>query len=88
MTEDAKSLAERRLLEMTAKALDVIDQSLTSAKVARGQQTRSADAWRVIDNVLRLATEQEVDAKPIAKVDPAEAVAEIRRRAAVAGAKH
>ena len=87
MSEDAKQLAERRLLEMTSKALDVIDQSLSSTKVARGQQTRSADAWRVIEQVMRLTLPTEGD-KPIAKVDPAEAVAEIRRRAAVAGAKH
>lgn len=49
--ETPRQLIDRRLREMANKALDVIDGSITNERVARGQQTRSADAWRVIDAI-------------------------------------
>ena len=52
--ETPKQLAERRLREMASKALDVVEDCITSG-ATRNQQTRSADAWRVIDAVLKLA---------------------------------
>ena len=53
MTDDPKQRALERLLAMVDKACDVVDGSLSNAKVRRGQQTRSADAWRVLDVVLK-----------------------------------
>jgi len=48
--ESPRQLIERRLREMASDACDVIAGSIGSdGRVPRGQQTRSADAWRVID---------------------------------------
>lgn len=58
MEETAKQLAERRLRELVSGALDVVEECITSG-ATRNQQTRSADAWAVINAVLKAP-----DAKP------------------------
>ena len=59
--ETPKQLAERRLREMVSGACDVVEQSI-KVGAARNQQTRSADAWAVINAVLKAP-----DAKPAQK---------------------
>lgn len=56
--ETPKQLAERRLREMVSGALDVVEGCIHDG-ATRNQQTRSADAWAVINAVLKLP-----DAKP------------------------
>lgn len=58
MEETPKQLAERRLREMVSGACDVVERSIVEGP-RRNQQTQSADAWAVINAVLKLP-----DAKP------------------------
>lgn len=79
MEETAKQLAERRLRSMVDAACTVIENSLVRTKVDRGQQTRSADAWGVINSVLKL--NEQAQPKPAPEDDqPLDELSERLRR--------
>jgi len=78
MEETPKQLAERRLREMVSGACDVVEQSI-KVGAQRNQQTRSADAWAVINAVLKLP-ESKPEQKPAGLDDtPLEVVSETLR---------
>jgi len=73
--ETPKQLIERRLREMAEEACDVVADSIRSKVVARGQQTRSADAWRVIDALLERTPDAESSGPNAEGVTPADDLA-------------
>lgn len=78
---DPKARAEQGLRELVDAALKVVRESLTTpGKAPRGQQTRSADAWRVLDVVLQVAADKAEQQPKGARIDPEAAVLELRKR--------
>jgi hypothetical protein len=80
LDETPKQLAERRLREMVSKACDVVEQSIKSPVVVRGQQTRSNDAWRTIMAVLEMpeAKQAALDVGPFASEPVADVSEKLR----------
>lgn len=76
--ETPKQLAERRLREMVSKACDVVEASIKSPVVARGQQTRSNDAWKTIMAVLEMPDAQQAspDVSPFGSGEKLDEVSE------------
>lgn len=78
MDETPKQLAERRLREMVSGACDVVEKCIYEG-AQRNQQTRSADAWAVINAVLKLP-DSKPESKPVSLTDaPIEIVSETLR---------